>query len=537
MATKSLDMFTQIMNVLKGLGAGKLMALIFLLAATVAGIFFMAVWTSTPDFQLLYSGLAPEDAGEIINKLKENKIPYEISLNGKAILVPNEILYETRLSLANEGLPHSSGVGFEIFDQTKLGMTEFVQNVNYQRAVQGELCRTINGFDEVESSRVHIVMPSDSLFIDEQEPPTASVVLKLRHGRRLNEEQVRGIIHLVSAGVSQLEPENVTVLDNFGRLLAGPKDGSSVAQLSSDQLEYQQKAEKELEKRVETMLEKVLGSGKAIPRISCAFDFRRHEKTEEVFNPNGKVVRSEKIQNTISAASEMGAMGVPGVASNIPSEGSGTDAPSENLGGRPGYQKEDKTVNYEIGKVTTHTVDPVGRLERISVAVVVDGTHEMVKNDEGEDEKKYTPRSEEELVKIEEIVKRAVNFDAERGDEIEVVNIPFETVKLDEDKEEIVEEGWLTQLEKYRGYLRYLFMSIFLFFLFLFVVKPMVRWLTSSSSGNNEMNRQLPMTVEEIERGYGEGKSTLPYRDRAVAMLTGEDEGSLSVAREWLAEK
>ena len=536
MATKSPDIFSQITTLLKGLGPTKLIALLTLLAATTAGIIFMVVWTSIPDFQLLYSNLTPEDAGEIINKLKEDKVPYQIASNGKTILVPNEILYETRLSLANEGLPQSSGVGFEIFDQTKLGMTEFVQNVNYQRAVQGELSRTIKGFDEVESSRVHIVLPTKSLFIDEQEASTASVVLKLRRGRRLSDEQVRGIVHLVSASVSQLKPENVTVIDNYGRLLAGPKDGSTSAQMSSDQLEYQQKVEKDLEKRVESMLEKVLGVGKAIARISCAFDFRRHEKTEEIFNPDGKVVRSEQILNTISTRSDENAIGVPGVSSNIPSEEIETTGPS---GSRdiPGYQKQDKTVNYEIGKVTSHTIEPIGRIERISVAVVIDGTHEMVTNDEGEEEYKYTPRTEEEKSKIEDIVKRAVNFDAERGDEIEVVNIPFENVNLGEDEEEIVEQGWMSKLAQYRGYFRYVFMALFLLFLFLFIVKPLVRWLTSNSPGTPEMNRQLPMTVEEIERGYGEGRSSLPYRDRAVAMLTGEDESSLSVAREWLTEK
>ncbi len=536
MASKSPDIFTQIKASFKNLSAGKLIALLSLVAATIAGLIFMVLWTGAPDFQILYSNLTPEDAGEIVSRLKEQKTPYQISSNGKAILVPKETIYETRLGLANEGLPQGSGVGFEIFDNTKLGMTEFVQNVNYQRALQGELSRTINGFDEVESSRVHIVMPSKSLFIEEDEQATASVVLKLRRGRRLSEDQVQGIVHLISASISQLAPENVTIVDNYGKMLAGSEDKSTGAQLSSNQLEYQEKVEKGLERRVETMLDKVLGPGKNISRISCSFDFRRHEKTEEIFDPNGKVVRSEHVLNTVSNNSEPGATGVPGVASNIPSEEIKTSQDGLGISEKPEYQKENRTVNYEIGKVTSHTIEPLGRIERISVAVVIDGTHELVKGEE-EEEWKYTPRSQEEMKKIEEIVKRAVNFDAERGDEIEVANIPFEAAKMKEGEEEIIEEGWLSKLEQHKGYFRYVFLGVFLLFSFLFVVRPLVRWLTSGPSGGAEMLKQLPLTVEEIERGYGEGAKNLPYRDRALAMLTGADESTMTIAREWLTEK
>lgn len=537
MATKPPNIFSQMKALFKSLSPAKLLVLLTVVGATLAGLILMTVWTGAPDFQILYSNLTPEDAGEMVSKLKEQKIPYQIAGNGKTLLVPKEMIYETRLSLANEGLPQGSGVGFEIFDNTTLGMTEFVQNVNYQRALQGELSRTINGFDEVESSRVHIVMPSKSLFIEDEEPPTASVVLKLRRGRRLTEEQIKGIVHLVSASVSQLDPENVTIVDNYGKTLAGSKDRSTTAKLSLDQLEYQDKVEKGLEKRLETMLDKVLGQGKTISRVSCSFDFRQHEKTEEVFDPNGKVVRSEKILNTISNAPEAVATGVPGVASNVPSEKIETSRSTGGTSEKPGYQKEDKTMNYEIGKVTSRTIEPLGRIERISVAVVIDGTHELVKGEENEEEWKYTPRTQEEIKKIEDIVKRAVNFDAERGDEIEVVNIPFEVAKKMESEEEISEEGWLSMLERHKGYFKYVSLAIFLIFSFLFVVKPLMRWLTSAPSGGAEMLKQLPMTVEEIERGYGEGAKRLPYRDRALAMLTGEDESTMMVAREWLTEK
>ena len=536
MASNPPNPFTNVLALFKTLSAGKLVALSCLIAATVAGIACMVIWSGAPDFQLLYANLNLEDAGEIVTQLKEQKIPYQISANGKAVLVPKENIYETRMTLANEGLPQGSSVGFEIFDSTSLGMTEFVQNVNYQRALQGELARTINGFDEIEHSRVHIVMPAKSLFVEDEEPSTASVVLKLRRGRNLSTNQIRGIVHLISASISQLEPENVTIVDNKGKMLAGSEGNSSIAQLSSNQLEFQVKVEQGLEKRIDSMLEKILGPGKAIARITCSLDFRRHEKTEEIYNPDGKVVRSEQLMNTISRNPEVAAMGIPGIASNIPSEEPKASVPSDGNNISPGFQKQNKTVNYEIGKVTSHTIEPMGRIEKVSVAVVVDGRHELVTDDEGESQWKYTPRTQEELTKIEDIVKRAVNFDAERGDDIEVVNIPFEVDKIKEVDENIAEEGWFSRLKQYSEYLRYAFLGIFLFLIFLFVIRPLVTWLTATSSGGGEMIKQLPMTVEEIERGYGDETDRMPYRNQALKMLMDKDEGGMTITREWLSE-
>ena len=180
----------------------------------------------------LYGNLAPEDAAEIVAKLKENQIPYQLTMDGTGVHIPYDKIYETRLELASQGLPRGTGIGFEVFDDTKLGMTEFVQNVNYQRALQGELSRTINTLMEVESSRVHIVMPARSLFIEEEEPATASVILKLRRGKYLSKDQIQGIVHLISSSVSRLDPEDVTVIDNNGKMLAGFKEKSTVSQVT-----------------------------------------------------------------------------------------------------------------------------------------------------------------------------------------------------------------------------------------------------------------------------------------------------------------
>ena len=414
---------SQVKDLLKNLTISKLLILFLVIGGTVAAFVFMIVWSTRGDMHVLYSNLTPEDAGAIMTRLKEQKVPYRISGTGNSVLIPRDQVYETRLELAAEGLPQGGSIGFEIFDNTKLGMTEFVQNVNYQRALQGELARTINGFNEVESCRVHIVMPAKSLFAEQEEPATSSVVLKLRSGRWLTNDQIQGIVHLVSSSVSGLNPENVTVVDNYGKMLAGYEEESELGRFSSDQLQFQEKVERNLEHRIKTMLEKVLGPERAVVRLACAMNFKRYEKTEEVYDPDTRVVRSEQLVNENSAGWETVPVGIPGVVSNV----AGVSAMPETINPPTGYQKQDKTINYEISKVTSHTVEPVGKIERVSVAVMVDGTYKNVENADGKMELQYAPRSEAEMTKLISIVKSAVDFDAERGDNVEVVNIPFES--------------------------------------------------------------------------------------------------------------
>ena len=273
-----MEAFRQILSQLNAtfsnLSLGKKLTLVTLIIGSMAGFLFLMNWSGKSEFQPLYAQLDPEDASAILSKLREQKIDYRIGSNGSTVLIPEEHIYETRMQLASEGLPRGGAVGFEIFDNTKLGMTAFAQNVNYQRALQGELARTINQISEVESSRVHIVMTEKSLFVEEEEPASASVVLKLRSGKWLNQNQIDGILYLVSSSVARLSPDNVTIVDSKGKLLAGVKDPSSFGSLSSDQLDYQDRVEKALENRVRTMLELALGENKAIVRLSGSFDFK-----------------------------------------------------------------------------------------------------------------------------------------------------------------------------------------------------------------------------------------------------------------------
>ena len=409
------DLSSQLKSLFKNLSPAKKFTLIAFVGGTIIGFILLMNWAGSPDFQVLYSNSGPEDAGAIVAEFKEKRVPYKISSNGNSILAPSEQIYDLRLELAANGLPRGSGVGFEIFDNAKLGMTEFVQNVNYQRALQGELSRTIDRIDGIESSRIHLVMPSKSLFIEEDTPATASVILKLRSGRWLSKDQVQAIVHLVSSSVSGLNPENITIVDNYGKILSGTKDKSGTGQITSDQLALQEKMEKGLENRIQTMLETALGAGKAIARVSCSLDFRREEKTEELYQPDNKAIRSEQIFSERSGGKEAKPSGIPGILSNTQAKESVQAQKTETSTGGQSFVKQDRTVNYEISKVTSLIVEPFARLKSVSVAVIVDGIHKSVVGKDKKTEWKYFPRSDDEMAKLEKIVKRAISFDAGGG--------------------------------------------------------------------------------------------------------------------------
>ncbi len=529
----SANLFLQLNRLFKNLSLGKKITLFVLVGGTIAGFIFVMNWAGTPDYQILYSNLNPEDAGAIITKLKEQNIQYKISDNGNAIFAPRERIYEIRMELASQGLPQGGGVGFEIFDNTKLGMTEFVQNVNYQRALQGELERTINRFSEVESSRVHIVMQSKSLFVEDEKPATASVVLKLGPGKRLNISQVQGIIHLLSASVSGLNPENVTIVDSYGKMLAGFKDKSTIISASSENLEFQEKVERDLENRITTMLESALGPARAIVRLSCLMNFKRYEEKEEKYYPDNKVVRSEQIYNEIANGSDALPMGIPGMASNISTGEKGKAV----IGNKTTYQKQDKTVNYEIGKTTSHIIEPVGEIKSISAAVLIDGTYKSVKGKKGKKEElEYIPRTKEEMVKLENIVKRAMGFDAQRGDKIEIANIPFEIDNTFKGDEISQKEGWFSSLHRYVPLMKYLLSGVLILLTFIFVVRPMVQWFTSASTGDVELLKQLPKTVGEIEQENSGEMKSISFREKASQMIKGDDQTSVDVTKSWMKE-
>ena len=314
-------------------------------------------------------------------------------------------------------------------------------------------------------------------------------------------------------------------------MLAGFKDKSTAERISSNQLEFQQKLEKSMDNRVKTMLEKVLGIDNAIVRVSCLLDFNRREMTEEKYFPDNKVVRSEQVLSEASGGSGINPRGVPGLRSNI------SKRENEGKGDTLEYQKEDKTVNYEIGKMTSVISEPTGEVKRISVAVVVDGTYAKIKGKGGKQSWKYIPRKPEEMKTLENIVKRAVNFDPGRGDAVEVANIPFETDKFMGNVEEIKKEGWNEQIQKFKPVFKYTFLGIFLLFTFLFVVRPLIRWLTSNTLTEMDILKQLPKTVGELEKEYSGSMGTLGNANSVTQLLDKDKDVSVGVIKDWMKEK
>ena len=536
MAKSFADFGSQVQAVFKTMSAGKLISLVVLVIATVWGLIALIHWSGQAEFMPLYSQLSAEDAGEVVGRLREQKIPYKLSHDGSTIQVPREKIYEIRLDFASQGLPRGSGVGFEVFDNAKLGMTEFVQNINYQRALQGELSRTIDQLAEVESSRVHIVIPPRSVFIEEEDPATASVILKIRSGRWLNNDQVRGVVHLVSSSVPRLTPENVTVVDQNGKLLAGVQDEPTASKISSDQLEFQKRKEHLLEQSVLSMLEQVLGRDKAIVRVSCDLDFMQQESTEELYLPDNQVVRSEQSSSEASNKQDATAGGVPGMASNISKD---TQTISQtSLAGS--YKKQDNTRNYEIGKKTSRRILPVGKLQRLSVAVVVDGKYEKTikgKGDKQREEIKYVSRSAEEMAALESIVKRAVNFDETRGDMVEVANIPFNTDQLAEMPSVEGVSLWMDKLKAYGSYIKYVMGGLFVLLTFMFIIRPLISWLTDTSWEDVELLEHLPRTIAEIEKQYANSEqSRSPYVEQAAKLVEQNQIDSTQLMQQWLKE-
>lgn len=430
-----------------------LVSVIVLSFALMVGII---LWSERVDYQVLYSNLSQEDAGQVIVKLKEMKVPYKVE--GNAIYVPTNRVYELRLELAAQGIPTGGGVGFEIFDKTQIGVTEFVQRLNYIRAIQGELTRTIRQLSEVDQARVHIAIPEKTIFTEKEDKPTASVVLKLKPGRVLSQEQIGGIVHLVSSSVEGMQPQNVTVIDNMGNLLSKPVDTTDEI-VDSKKLAYQKSVDKDYENRLQSMLEGIIGRGKAIVRVATKIDFTQIERTEERFDPDTIAVRNEQRTQEKSMGATQG--GIPGVLSNQPGQQPATTAGSPSTS-----QKQSENINYEVSRSVSKIIQPRGEIKSISVAVLVDGTYKKEKG-----QKVYVPRTEEEMKKYKEIVMAAIGYNKERGDQVIVENVPFETA-IEELTPEKIDFVRLTL-----SLLKYIIPLVVIVLLILFVIKPIIETL------------------------------------------------------------
>jgi flagellar M-ring protein FliF len=396
---------------LKGLGAARLMAMIAVTAALIGFFAFVIMRVTTPQMITLFTDLSLEDSSSIIKDLERQGVPYEIRNEGSVILVPKDKVTRLRMKLAEGGLPKGGAVGYEIFDKSDaLGTTSFVQNINHLRALEGELARTISSIDRIQAARVHLVLPERPLFSRETPEPSASIVVRVRGA--LEPQQIRAIRHLVASSVSGLKPQRVSIVDESGQLLADGASSDADQQVGD---ERRAAFEKRMRKQVEDIVSSVVGQGRARVELSADFDYNKITQTSDKFDPEGRVLRSSQTREEQSATTDNN--GQVTVNNELP----GAQQNNNQQAARDQSKKTEETNNYEISRTTKTEVTEAGRVNRISVAVLVDGSYS--KSEKGE--LIYKERSKDDLDRIAALVRSAIGFDQKRGDQVEVVNLKF----------------------------------------------------------------------------------------------------------------
>lgn len=386
------------------------------LIAAVALLLAAGVWgwavANAPTYAVLFSNLEQGDAAGIVEQLKAQKTPFKLERGGTEIWVPEQGVHELRLALAAQGLPNGGGAGFELFDQQRFGESEFSEQVKYHRALEGELTRTITHVAGVESARVHLVLPSRSVFVNADNTASASVALRLKPGAKLSQDQIKGLVHLVASSVRGLAPDAVTIVDGSGRRLSGGEDDSEQA---SNSLEFQRNYERAQERSLQQILDATVGPGRAMVRVAAEVSFTREELTEERVDPNQVASRSFQISEERENRANSSAGGVPGAVGTLEGADTNLTGKSDN-----GVVRRSETRNFEISKTVRRAVEPVGRVSRLSIAVVVDGSWQ------GKGEKRtFVAKNPSELAIIKNVVATAAGTKEERGDKVTVECVPF----------------------------------------------------------------------------------------------------------------
>ena len=456
------------------LGAGIALAI-----GIMAAVFMWSM--KTADYRVLLSNYSDRDGGAIVAALSQMAVPYKFSEDGGTILVPSGQVYDARLKLAAQGLPRGGNIGFELMENQKMGTSQFIEQVNYQRAQEGELARTINSIGSVASSRVHLAIPKPSVFVREKQFPTASVMVNLQPGRALDMGQVNAIVHLVSSSIPELPAKNVTVVDQNGSLLsAKTSDSNDPNKLDPSQLKYVRDIQDNLNRRIEAILTPLLGEGNVKAQVAAEVNFATVEKATETYSPNSNpeknTIRSQKSNESTSSDPVKG--GIPGAASNqagaTPAAGAGTAA------GAATNAKRENIVNYEVDKVVSYTKEPVGGIKRLAVAVVVN----LKPSVDAEGKTTQKPLTDEEKAQVTALIKEAVGFSQDRGDTINLTNSEFKQVE----KVDIPEEAFwkpYANLSTAKTILQYLATAVVLFLLYSKVLKPLMARMASASVGGS----------------------------------------------------
>ncbi len=453
---------------LKSLGAARIAAMGAVTVAMVGFFAFLILRVTAPQLTPLFTDLTFEDSASIVKDLERQGIPYELKNDGAIVLVPKDRVPRLRMKLAEAGLPKGGGVGYEIFDKSDvLGATSFVQNINHLRALEGELARTIRAIDRVQAARVHLVLPERPLFSRDKAEASASIVLKVRGA--LEPQQVRAIRHLVASAVNGLKPERVSIVDEAGRLLANGAVADNGQGVGAD--ERQAVYERRLREQIEGIVSSVVGPGRARVQLTADFDFNRVTQTSEKYDPEGRVMRSSQTREESSGTGD-GREGQVSVGNELP----GAQRQGDAAANREQSRKSEEIVNYEISRSTKTEVTEGGRINRVSVAVLVDGSYS--KNDKGETV--YAPREKEEIDRIAALVRSAIGFDQKRGDQVEIVNLRFADVPTNTIAEP---QGLLSFLQFTKDdvmhWVEQLVMVLLGIVVLLLVVRPLVRRILS----------------------------------------------------------
>jgi len=528
-----------LMTGFNSLGILRQLGLMVGLAASIAIGFAVVLWSQKPDYRVLFSNLNFSDANEVIEQLRLYNMPYKFDADGRAILVPQEHVHQARLKLAAEGFTADKTVGFELLEQEQgLGTSQFMENARFRRGLEGELARTISSLLAVRSARVHLALPKESVFVRDQRKPRASVFIEMFSGRTLERDQVAAIANLVASSIPELAVDDVTVVDQKGRLLNTRSQDQDVV-LAAKQLEYTRSIEETLLNRVNSILQPVVGLGNFRAEVSTDIDFTEVEQADEIYNPDLPALRSEQTLEENRASGDL-AQGVPGALSNQPpgpnSVPEEMDANATARGGaaRSGSSREQAVRNYELDRTLSYTRHQSGVVKRLSVAVVVDDL-QTINPESGETVR--TPWTEAELERLQVLVRNAVGFSALRGDSVTVVNSPFVPPEQFE-----VEESSFWQEDWFWDLMKQLMAGLFVLLLILGVLRPILRSLADAGKGREVATLgpagEISADLEGLDgAGVADDKVTLGGSDRGVMPTPNESfDYQLNAIRSMVAE-
>ena len=508
-------------------------------ALSVVFLWTLVYFVNQVDYQVLYSGLDPADTQGVVESLQGMSIDYQVSDDGTTVRVSEAQISAARIQLASDGFPSSGRIGFEIFDRTSFGLTNFQEQVNFQRALEGELARSIATLTEVDVARVHLVLPRESLFQSAEDQTKASIILRLSRGNSLGEAAVEGIVHLVASSVKGLEASNVTVIDYSGRMLSRNDEGGPA---SGRQLDTRAGAEMDLANKITQILEPVVGVGKVRPQVSLVMDWQEVEETIEQYDPTASVIRSQQRRTERGPGNQDRAIGIPGP------QGEALDPLVELLPAQEsgGFLTEDEVVNFEVSKSVRHVVNPTGEIERMSVAVIIDDRVETTVDEEGVATSVLVSWTPQDMTTYRDLVAATVGFTPERGDTLIVENVSFgkELLPLLEPPT-LLERGAPAILMG----LRYLIISIVFLFAYLLFLRPLqktifAKWqpqfrpqLTAGEFAAPGQIGASPVTMDGIQAPVSVGQLEQQLTAQPLPALPGQQSGTVSAAKPVEAEE